>query len=114
MGLRFVILKHTVNGAAHFDLLMEAEGEERLFTLRLENWPPPSNFIESEPHRQMYLDFEGEISNGRGVVRQVMKGEWEPNKRGQFPFYNGDSPLFQPDAAPEFRLMQQENVIEYC
>ncbi|MEE9312702.1 MAG: hypothetical protein V3V10_09865, partial [Planctomycetota bacterium] len=99
--------------AAHFDLLMEVEGEERLFTLQLENWPPPSKFVELKPHRRMYLDYEGEISDGRGSVKRVMSGEWKPNNSGQSPFSNGDCPLLLPDEGPEFRLVQQKNVIEY-
>lgn len=113
MALRFVILEHTVNGAAHFDLMMEVEGEERLFTLQLKNWPPPSKFVELEPHRRIYLDYEGEVSGGRGSVKRVMQGEWKPNKSGQSPFFIGDCPFLLPDGSPEFRLMQQESVIVF-
>lgn len=111
MALRFVILEHTVNGAAHFDLLMEVEGEDRLFTLQLENWPPPSKFVELEPHRRMYLDYEGEISDDRGSVKRVMSGEWTPNKSGLSPFYEGNCPRFLPSSGPEFRLSTVDGLV---
>ncbi|MHC4839425.1 MAG: hypothetical protein ACYTDT_00490 [Planctomycetota bacterium] len=76
MAMRFVILEHTVNGEVHFDLMMEVDGEEQLRTLQLQNWPPPSRFVEIAPHRKVYLDYEGDVSDGRGVVRRVMSGEW--------------------------------------
>lgn len=80
MEQRFVILKHSVNGAAHFDLMLEVEGQEKLRTWQLARWP--LNVGESclarqlDDHRRAYLEYEGEISGGRGVVQRVASGEW--------------------------------------
>ncbi|MEZ5991449.1 MAG: hypothetical protein R3E76_03765 [Planctomycetota bacterium] len=80
MALACVILEHTVNGAAHFDLMLEVEGQEKLRTYQLAAWPlavGESCAVEAlDDHRRVYLQFEGEISGGRGVVRRVLSGTW--------------------------------------
>lgn len=80
MQLQYAILAHTVDGATHFDLLLEQPGVERLRTLQLERWPLKSGescrCLELAPHRRVYLTYEGEISGGRGTVRRVESGTW--------------------------------------
>lgn len=75
-----MILRHEVNGAAHFDLMLEVEGEDRLLTWQLARWPlavgESCPAPELPPHRRHYLDFEGEISGGRGQVTRVAAGTW--------------------------------------
>jgi hypothetical protein len=87
MALQYVILEHVVNGQAHFDLMLEMQGQERLRTLQLPRWPlnPGEScpFVELAPHRRAYLAYEGEISGGRGVVRRVQSGVWSENPAGE-------------------------------
>jgi len=74
--LRFVILEHDWP-EPHFDLFLEA-GEA------LQAWKLPALFspdfsdtvIRSASHRRHYLDYEGAVSGGRGVVRRWDSGEF--------------------------------------
>lgn len=79
---RWVLLRHTPDvGPAHLDLMLEAEGDEehRLVTFRL---PLQATIAAGQviagqrlaDHRAMYLDFEGEISGGRGRVARTARG----------------------------------------
>ncbi|MHC5537239.1 DNA polymerase ligase N-terminal domain-containing protein [Singulisphaera rosea] len=73
---RFVVLEHRWSGV-HWDLMLE-DGE----TLR--TWAIDSPIVpgvdlpaRSLPaHRRVYLDYEGEISGGRGDVRRVAQGTY--------------------------------------
>lgn len=75
--LRYVVLWHTGHGPDHFDLMYEhAPGSPTLVTWRV---APPvgegETGVESlVPHRRAYLDYEGEVSNGRGSVGRVDAG----------------------------------------
>jgi len=84
---RFVILRHTFpdsfpNGGNgeffdHFDLMLEQEA--KLTTWQLEDLPDSNKSVAAKKlpdHRELYLDFEGPISNGRGSVEQVMAGTY--------------------------------------
>ncbi|MBZ0135596.1 MAG: hypothetical protein K8I27_04390 [Planctomycetes bacterium] len=77
---RFVILAHTVNGETHFDLMLEVAGQEKLRTYQLARWPlevgESCDCTQLDDHRRMYLDYEGQISGGRGMVKRVMSGVW--------------------------------------
>jgi hypothetical protein len=75
----FVLLEHdAVDGVRHWDLLVERPGAERLAAWRLDRCPLdadadiPATRIQG--HRRLYLDYEGEISGGRGVVRRLDRG----------------------------------------
>ena len=80
MPARFVILEHSVNGAVHFDLMLEVAGQELLRTFQLARWPLAVGegcaCARLADHRRAYLDYEGEISGGRGSVRRVAAGYW--------------------------------------
>lgn len=74
-----VILRHdTPDGEAHFDwmILVESGG---LMTFRVNIRPDEApGWFEARrlvDHRAAYLDFEGEISGGRGRVTRVARGE---------------------------------------
>ena len=76
----FVLLEHDGgNDPRHWDLLVEMPGAEGLATWRLDRNPLdaddeiPARHIED--HRRLYLDYEGEISGGRGVVRRMDRGD---------------------------------------
>jgi hypothetical protein len=83
----FVVLEHDTTQAAgvppaergrHWDLLVEDPGRERLPTWRLARDPLgatgeiPAERIQD--HRRLYLDYEGEVSGDRGVVRRLDRG----------------------------------------
>jgi DNA polymerase ligase (LigD)-like protein len=74
---RFVILEHHWNGV-HWDLMLEVEGRLRTWAL-----DAPIEMKVDVParalpdHRMDYLDYEGEVSGGRGTVRRWDRGEYE-------------------------------------
>ncbi len=74
----FALLEHTTGNDRHWDLLMEVPGAERLPTWRLAANPletvgaVPAERIQD--HRRVYLEFEGELTGGRGVVRRLDRG----------------------------------------
>ena len=89
---RFVVLHHVVNSGEpdlrdHFDLMVEppslpkeADSTSGLWTWRIASFPFfRSQIVEQiAHHRWQYLDYEGEISGGRGFVSRVASGpaEW--------------------------------------
>ena len=73
---RFTILTHD-HPFPHWDLLLERG--ESLQTWRLLTVPDSPGEITAEPlpdHRLMYLDYEGPVSNGRGVVSRWDTGDY--------------------------------------
>ena len=80
MPLRYAILHHQLaDGESHFDLLFETAPGSSLATWRSPAWPieHPTEVIRIKDHRRIFLDFEGEISGGRGYVTRVAGGECE-------------------------------------
>lgn len=79
---RWVLLKHTLpDGSSHLDWMLDIGGTEgaRLVTYRLERRPDDVavttlDALRLEDHRRVYLDYEGEISGGRGEVERVCSG----------------------------------------
>jgi hypothetical protein len=76
MRLRYVTLHHTGIASPHFDFLFEMEAGEPLMSFRCPRWPPDvgDRWEELEPHRAIYLDYEGPVSNDRGQVVRVDAG----------------------------------------
>lgn len=79
---RFVVLFHeTPTGHArssHYDLMLEQGGV--LWTWSLDQLPTPDHTVAAEKladHRLTYLDYEGEISRGRGTVTRIDTGDYE-------------------------------------
>lgn len=82
---RWVLLLHEVppsdtelgRRGTHWDLMFE--DEECLWTWSIQKLPPGT--IEAAMrlpnHRKMYLDYEGEVSNGRGSVTLVARGHYQ-------------------------------------
>jgi hypothetical protein len=73
---RFTILTHD-HPFPHWDFLLERG--EALQTWRLLTVPDSPGEITAEPlpdHRLMYLDYEGPVSNGRGVVSRWDTGDY--------------------------------------
>jgi hypothetical protein len=82
---RFVILEHD-HPSLHWDFMLEAG--EVLRTWRLAEPPQPGREVPAEPsfdHRLFYLDYEGPVSGGRGLVSRWDAGtfawEMEQNDR---------------------------------
>src|SRR5206468_188087 len=80
MRRRFALLRHDVKpGEVHWDLCIEGAPEGKLHTWRLAA-PLPERAGEVVPaersfdHRAVYLEYEGEISGGRGSVARVARG----------------------------------------
>ncbi len=75
---RFVLLEHCWNGV-HWDLMLEtAEGPLRTWAIEAEVVAGIDLPARSLPdHRAAYFDLEGEISEGRGKVRRIDRGEYE-------------------------------------
>ncbi|MEX1040086.1 MAG: DNA polymerase ligase N-terminal domain-containing protein [Pirellulaceae bacterium] len=80
---RFVILRHeTPSGyskPSHYDLMIQ--WGEILRTWTLAYWPEIGTEVKAVPdadHRLAYLDYEGEVSQGRGFVEREDEGicEW--------------------------------------
>lgn len=81
----FVILRHeTPDGGHHCDVMLQRAPGELLITFRTD--APLHEFIEGAraarfglrrigDHREAYLTFEGELSQGRGRVRRLAEGE---------------------------------------
>ena len=84
---RFVILSHRSPTDEHWDVMLEAD-----FALATWSIPPQcpagDSFtcpaIRLPDHRKDYLDYEGEISEGRGTVSRISAGTYEPQSPEQF------------------------------
>ncbi len=79
---RFVILRHEMpperDRRTHFDLMLEAEGALRTWSIL--ELPATDKLIQAEAlpdHRLSYLDYEGPVSDNRGSVSRVEAGEYE-------------------------------------
>lgn len=85
--LRYVILHHTGIAEPHYDLMFEREPGGALLTLRSRVWPitVPTDVEPLPDHRRHYLDYEGPVSNRRGVVRRVQSGTYRGDLRSGFP-----------------------------
>lgn len=75
----FVVLEHSTGGQIHWDFIIEVVGADLLPTWRLLSDPLSANGpIRAEriaDHRPAFLDHEGPLSEGRGNVRRVDRGE---------------------------------------
>jgi hypothetical protein len=73
---RYALLHHD-HPAPHFDLLLEAGPVA--WTWRLASLPVSGAEVPAEriaDHRLLYLDYEGEVSGGRGSVRREDGGDY--------------------------------------
>jgi hypothetical protein len=79
---RFVVLEHD-RPYLHWDLMLEAG--DALLTWRLASPPQGEETIAATflaEHRRMYLDYEGPVSKGRGMVTRWDSGTfaWEERR----------------------------------
>ena len=74
---RFVLLEHRWNGV-HWDFMLETDdGPLRTWAINQAIEPGvnlPARALAD--HRSIYLDYEGEVSGGRGVVRRIDRGTY--------------------------------------
>src|ERR1043165_9144409 len=71
---RFVVLRHMWGADTHFDLMFEHAG--KLMTWRSEAplaeiGERPVTIIRIGDHRLAYLEYEGDVSGGRGRVERI-------------------------------------------
>ena len=77
---RFVILHHLAPTGEHWDLMLERG--DVLLTWQLTSRPTdraarPIECVRIADHRKRYLDYEGPISGGRGIVTRFDRGRFE-------------------------------------
>ncbi len=79
---QFVILRHEMppesDRGLHWDLMLEQAGVLRTWALSEE--PRIGSTIQGlllDDHRLAYLEFEGEVTGGRGIVTAWMKGTYK-------------------------------------
>ncbi|MFO0946037.1 MAG: hypothetical protein U1D30_08835 [Planctomycetota bacterium] len=82
--MRFVVLEHGHPHEYHWDILFEDPHCDALRSWSLPAWPPSAGWtsaIPKDPHRKLYLNYEGPISGSRGWVRRRESGnyrlQWE-------------------------------------
>jgi hypothetical protein len=97
---RFVVLHHTGIPQPHYDLLFELDENSPLAAARCSQWPPSpaTQFQRIADHRRIYLEYEGEISGGRGNVKQIASGSCQVEMNGD------DSFLLTFDAGFKLRI----------
>ncbi|MBC7350990.1 MAG: hypothetical protein H5U08_01420 [Thermogutta sp.] len=79
---RFVILEHDSPRGLHYDFMLETA--TLLATWALAEIPVTGKIIPAQQlpdHRRIYLEYEGEISGGRGTVRRWDEGTYLLSKR---------------------------------
>jgi hypothetical protein len=78
---RFVILEHD-HPNLHWDFMLENDGV--LQTWRLPAAPRAGEMVAEQiaDHRLAYLDYEGPVSGGRGVVKRWDGGTYRPAAAG--------------------------------
>ena len=79
---RFVVLLHEMPAGTlrptHYDLMFEQSGV--LWTWAVENLPTAGESQRADrlpDHRVAYLEYEGELTGGRGHVRRIDAGQYE-------------------------------------
>jgi hypothetical protein len=73
--MRFAI-QHHINNNEHYDLMIEIEESDKLFTIKISprdlDLLLSNSLIKAERlpgHRKKYLEYEGPVSGGRGSVK---------------------------------------------
>jgi hypothetical protein len=77
--LRYVILHHMDVAEPHFDLMFETLPGSDLATWRSPIWPIEQTITLTRlrDHRRFFLQYEGALTNERGMVQRVADGECE-------------------------------------
>ncbi len=82
MSKQFVFHHHTGYGEPHYDLMLhhgEALATWQL-TIPLSQIPDDQEIIvrKIQDHRLIYLTYQGAISGGRGEIKRLERGDFEP------------------------------------
>ncbi len=74
--LQYVILRHEGIPEPHFDLMFETFPGSQLATWRSEQWPieSPIALTRLKEHRRIFLEYEGDLTHGRGRVIRMARG----------------------------------------
>lgn len=78
MSRRYAIAHHT--GAPrgdHYDIFLEREEDLWTWSAATLDWREPRPLEPRDPHRKIYLEYEGQISGGRGCVTMSERGTYE-------------------------------------
>ena len=78
---RFVIQEHVVGDESHWDLMLQQGDTLATWQVLIEpiNWRTGAiECCRLSDHRLKYLSYQGEISRGRGEVRIVDSGQYQP------------------------------------
>jgi hypothetical protein len=75
--LRYVILHHTDVAEPHFDLMFETLPGSDLATWRSQIWPieQPTTLTRLRDHRRFFLQYEGALTQERGMVQRIADGD---------------------------------------
>jgi hypothetical protein len=75
--VRFAVLRHSDVDEPHYDFLVETSRGSDLATWRSPTWPLEDAVVLTrlKDHRKIYLEFEGELTAGRGRVDRVDGGD---------------------------------------
>ena len=88
MQNRFTLSRHVVESESHFDLFLEHAPEEKLWTWKIREIEPVEEVLSGQSksfqvsalrifdHRNIYLDYQGELSLKRGSVQKNTTGTW--------------------------------------
>ncbi len=77
---RYVILHHLSPAGEHWDFMLERD--HGLLTWQMKSEPLsrdacPIQCLRIKDHRKAYLDYQGPVSGGRGIVTRVDRGTYE-------------------------------------
>ncbi|HEY2586483.1 MAG TPA: hypothetical protein VGI81_12030 [Tepidisphaeraceae bacterium] len=77
--LRYAVLHHSNVSEPHYDLMFETLPGSMLATWRSATWPIEAitPLKRLRDHRRLYLDYEGDLSDGRGTVSRIADGACE-------------------------------------
>ena len=87
---RFVILHHETSLDVHWDVMLESELDLATWSIAPQCLSGASFVcaaVRLSPHRKHYLDYEGEISQNRGVVCRIDVGTYEQRSSEVFILY---------------------------
>lgn len=80
---RFALLEHSRDGI-HWDLMLEREGALRTWAIDAPIAAGAEQPARALPdHRLLYLEYEGEVSGGRGSVRRIDSGSYHALEWGE-------------------------------
>jgi hypothetical protein len=74
---RFTISKHVQADSSHYDLMLEEGRILKTWQIASVDFSSPQIVRQSPDHRRVYLDYQGQISGGRGWVEIFDTGTYQ-------------------------------------